>query len=77
MTRVDQGPPLEKDFFVRFYFERERTRKGFKYRCAFPPTRTILLLCFRLIWFFCCSVSKMSEEAASEAGAEAAAAAAT
>ena len=44
MTRVDQGPPLEKDFFVRFYFERERTRKGFKYRCAFPTARTVLLL---------------------------------
>ena len=74
MTRVDQGPPLEKDFFVRFYFERERTRKGFKYRCAFPTARTVLLLRFRLTRL-ACSVSKMSEEAASEAAAEAAAAA--
>ena len=77
MTRVDQGPPLEKDFFVRFYFERERTRKGFKYRCAFPPTQTVPLLRFQLTRLAACSVSKMSEEAASEAGAEAAAAAAT
>ena len=74
MTRVDQGPPLEKDFFVRFYFERERTRKGFKYRCAWP---TPFSCCFRLTRLAACSVSKMSEEAASEAGAEAAAAAAT
>ena len=73
MTRVDQGPPLEKDFFVRFYFERERTRKGFKYRSAFRPTP--FSCCFRLTRLAACSVSKMSEEAASEAAAEAAAAA--
>ena len=44
VSPVGENKPLDQEFFVRFYYEREKTRKGYKY-----------------------SVTKMSEDAASEA----------
>lgn len=31
VSPVGDNKPLDQEFFVRFYYEREKTRKGYKY----------------------------------------------